>query len=80
MKYIQSFGGETRDKELLGIPRHSWLDNMEVAVKEVDCKDLDLIHLAENRDRWQAAGSFGSHLVLGIALAERLFRDSALWD
>jgi len=28
---------------------------MKVAVKEVDCEDMDLIHVAESRGRWQAA-------------------------
>jgi len=28
---------------------------MKVAVKEVSFEDMDLIHLAENRDRWQTA-------------------------
>jgi hypothetical protein len=41
---------------------------------------MDWIDVAENRDRWQVAGSLGFCAVLGISLAEQLFRDSALWD
>jgi hypothetical protein len=53
--YRASVGGETRNKEPFVRYRHSWVDNMKIAVKEVDWEDLDWIYLAENRDQWQAA-------------------------
>jgi hypothetical protein len=41
-------------KRLLGRPRHRWEDNMKMDPQEVGCKDVDLIDISQNRDRWWA--------------------------
>ena len=55
--------GERRDtvlvskpegKRLLGRPRRRWEDNIEMDLQEVVCGVVDWIHLAQDRDRWQA--------------------------
>jgi hypothetical protein len=38
----------------LGRPRHIWEDSMKMDLREIGFGDVDWIHLAQNRDRWQA--------------------------
>ena len=35
-------------------PRPRWEDNIKMDLQEVGCGGLDLIELAEDRDRWRA--------------------------
>ena len=57
--------GETRDvyrvlvgkpegKRSLVRPRHRWEDNIKMDLQEVECRGMDWIELAKDRDRWQA--------------------------
>ena len=48
------FHGETRGKEPLGRPRHRWEDIIKMDLQEVRCEGMDLIDLAQDRDRWPA--------------------------
>jgi hypothetical protein len=41
-------------KRLLERPRHRWGDNIKVDLQEVGCKDMDLIDVSQDRDRWRA--------------------------
>jgi len=41
-------------KRQLGRPRHRWEDNMKMDPQEVGCKDVDLIDMSQDRDRWRA--------------------------
>jgi hypothetical protein len=42
-----------------------WVDNFRTDLRETGCKDVDWIHLAQNRDQWRAllntAVTFGFH-------------------
>jgi hypothetical protein len=35
-------------------PRHRWLDNIEMDIREVARDGMDWIDLAQDRDRWRA--------------------------
>jgi hypothetical protein len=46
--------GKPEGKKPLGKPRRRWEDDSKVAVHEVGCQGMDLIELAQDRDRWRA--------------------------
>ena len=46
--------GKPEGKRPLGRPRHRWEDNIKKDLQEVRCGDMDLMKLAQERDRWQA--------------------------
>ena len=57
--------GETRDiyrvlvwkpegNRPLGRPMRRWEDNIKMDFQEVECRGMDSIELAKDRDRWQA--------------------------
>jgi len=48
---IEGLGGKTRRK---GRPRRRWEDNIRIDLQEVECRVMDWIELAEDRDRWRA--------------------------
>jgi hypothetical protein len=39
---------------VVGRPKRSWEDNIEMDLQEVGCEDMDWIQLAQDRDRWRA--------------------------
>jgi len=41
-------------KRPLGRPRLRWEDNIKMDLQEVGCRGMDLIELAQDRDRWRA--------------------------
>ena len=45
--------GKPEGKRLLGRPRHRWVDNIRMDLKEVGCGYVDWIGLAQGRDRWR---------------------------
>jgi hypothetical protein len=46
--------GKPEGKIPLGKTRHRWDDNIEMDLQEVGCGGMDLIKLAQDRDRWRA--------------------------
>ena len=46
--------GKPEGKRPLGRPRRRWEDNIKMDIQEVGCGGMDLIELAEDRDRWWA--------------------------
>jgi hypothetical protein len=46
--------GKPEGKRPLGRPRRVWEDNIKMDLQEVGCEDMDLIDVAQDRDRWQA--------------------------
>jgi hypothetical protein len=38
----------------LGTPRRRWEDNIKIDLKEMGCVSIDLIELAQDRERWRA--------------------------
>jgi hypothetical protein len=45
--------GKPKWKRLLGRPRCRWEDNIGMDLMEIGWKDMDLMHLAEDRDWWE---------------------------
>jgi len=45
--------GKPEGRRPLGRPRRSWVDNIRMDLQEVGCGYMDLIGLAQDRDRWR---------------------------
>jgi hypothetical protein len=46
--------GKPEGKIPLGKPRRRWENNIKTDLQKVECEGMDLIDLAQDRDRWQA--------------------------
>jgi hypothetical protein len=46
--------GKPEGKRPLGRPRRRWVDNIGTALREVGCRGMDWIELAQDRERWRA--------------------------
>jgi hypothetical protein len=46
--------GKPERKRLLGRPKHRWKDKIKMDLQEVGCGYMDLIKLAQDKDRWWA--------------------------
>jgi hypothetical protein len=46
--------GKPDGRRPLGRHRHGWKDNIKMGLQEVDCRDMNWMDLAQDRDRWQA--------------------------
>jgi hypothetical protein len=46
--------GRPEGKRPLGRPRRRWEDNIKMDLREIGFGDVAWIHLAQERDRWQA--------------------------
>ena len=46
--------GKPEGKTPLGRPRRRWEDNIKIDLQEVECRGVDWIELAQDRDRWRA--------------------------
>jgi hypothetical protein len=46
--------GKPEGKRLLGRLRHRWEDNIRINLRERGWEGVDWIHLAQDRDQWQA--------------------------
>jgi hypothetical protein len=46
--------GKPGRKTPLGRPRHRWEDNIKMDLQDVGCGGMELIKLAQDRDRWRA--------------------------
>jgi len=45
--------GKPEGRRLLGRPRRRWVDNIRMDLQEMGCGYMDLIGLAQDRDRWR---------------------------
>ena len=45
--------GKPEGKRPLGRPRHRWMDNIRMDLREVGCGYMDWIGRAQDRDRWR---------------------------
>jgi hypothetical protein len=48
------FVGTPEGKRPLGRPRHGWMDNIKIDIRELGLDGVDWIDLAEDRDQWWA--------------------------
>jgi hypothetical protein len=46
--------GRPEGRRLLGRPKRRWEDNIKMDLAEIGFRDVDWIHLAQDRDRWRA--------------------------
>jgi hypothetical protein len=46
--------GKLQGMRPLGRPRHKWLNNIKMDLKEIGWGGMDLIHLAQDRDQLRA--------------------------
>jgi hypothetical protein len=46
--------GRPEGRRSLGRPRRRWEDNIKMDLREIVLGDVDWIHWAQDRDRWQA--------------------------
>jgi hypothetical protein len=46
--------GRPEGRRPLGRPRLRWEDNIKMSLWEIGFGDVDLIHWAQDRDRWRA--------------------------
>jgi hypothetical protein len=46
--------GNPEGKRPLGRPRHRWVSNIKMDVREIGWDDMDWIDLAQDRDQWRA--------------------------
>jgi len=46
--------GKPDGKKPLGRPKHRWEDNIKMDLQEVGCEGMDLIDVAQDRERWRA--------------------------
>jgi hypothetical protein len=46
--------GRPEGRRPLGRPGRRWEDNIKMDLREIEFGDVDWIHLAQDRDRWQA--------------------------
>jgi hypothetical protein len=45
--------GKPKGKTLLGRPKHRWVDNIKMNLRETEGAGRDWIDLAEDRDQWR---------------------------
>jgi hypothetical protein len=45
--------GKLEGKKPLGRPRHRWVDNIKMHLREIGWGGLDWIDLAQDRDQWK---------------------------
>jgi len=45
--------GKPNKNRALGMPRRRWEDNNKMDFREVGCGVMDLIELAQDRDKWR---------------------------
>jgi hypothetical protein len=46
--------GMTEVERPLGISKQDWEDNIKMYIRKIEVEDVSWIHLAQDRDRWQA--------------------------
>jgi hypothetical protein len=50
--------GKPEGKRPLGSPRHRWVDNIKMGVREIGWSSMDWIYLAQDRDHWKICIKF----------------------
>jgi hypothetical protein len=47
------FVSKPEGKRLVGRPKHRWVDNIRMDIREIVWKVVDWMHLAQDRDQWR---------------------------
>jgi hypothetical protein len=50
---ILVIGGKPEGKRPLGRPRHRWVDDIKMDLREIGWGGMDWINLAQDRDQWR---------------------------
>jgi hypothetical protein len=50
----KNFGWKVRREETTQSLRHKWEDSIKIDIREIRLEGVDWIHLAQDRDWWQA--------------------------
>ena len=64
--------GKPEERRPLGRPRRRWEDNIRMDLREVECRCVDWMELAQDRDRWRALVSAVMNLQGSIQCGEFL--------
>jgi hypothetical protein len=56
-KVYKDLVGKPEGKRPLGRPRRRWEDGIRMDLREIGLRGVDLIRLAQDRDRWRAVVS-----------------------
>jgi hypothetical protein len=51
---IQNFSQKPEGKRPLVIPKRRWEDNIGMDLRELGWEGVDLLHVAQDRDKWRA--------------------------
>ena len=54
--------GKPEGRRSLGRPRRGWMDNIRMDLQEVECRYMDWIGLAQDRDKWRTLVSAVTNL------------------
>jgi hypothetical protein len=46
--------GKLEGRRPLGRPRHRWVDNIKIDLREIEWDGVDWIDLTQDRDQWRA--------------------------
>jgi hypothetical protein len=46
--------GKSEGRRPLGRPRHWWVDNIKMDLREIGWDGVDLVNLAQDTDQWRA--------------------------
>jgi hypothetical protein len=52
--YTKFRSEKSEGRRPLGRSRRRWEDNIRMDLTEIGCEGVDWVHLAEDRDQWQA--------------------------
>jgi hypothetical protein len=56
--------GKPKRKRPLGKPRRRWEDNIRMGLREIWWEGVDRMHLAQERDQWQAVVNMATNLLV----------------
>jgi hypothetical protein len=52
-KFTHRFSWKTGRDETLAKPRRRWVDNIKMNLRQIECEDVNRIHLAQDRVHWR---------------------------
>jgi hypothetical protein len=70
-KLIQTLIGKPEGKIPHGRPRHKWEANIRTDLREIGWEGVDWMHLAQDRDQWQAV----VNTVMNLRVSYKEFLD-----